>query len=482
MNRTARLLIPLFALLTGCFEQTVRMYIEVDKSCVSCCEGLQFKVIYDNVENGVLSAGDRVRIDKAIGDNGRLFITVHNDNEVDNHPLRCQKCVSSKINIQEWTPTPEDQVYVYYNQLIYFQNRDINVTVTCEPLPVEPPGICDDVYCWEPPDNECIANNVISRKEPRGVCVEGECVYPEVMDLCAQSWCYETQCGSQLPCEDTYCLTPPESECVGGNLRVYSPRGTCNDGLCDYESRDIACPSGSCANGACTEVPCTSVQCEMPPSAHCIDTETLRTYTTAGRCTVAGGNPKCVYDYKDTFCEYGCTDGSCIVHACSNVTCNKPPANYCDSDDLIAFLGTGYCNKGACRYLGRRIFCAGDCRDGTCEEDDLCLGILCNHPPAPYCADKSTLKSFAAEGTCTSGVCSYTSKSTACVGSCSNGRCSDDACAGVTCKTPPADYCLDDDTALQFIETGECLANGTCAYDSLEVICENGCYYGWCPN
>jgi hypothetical protein len=480
----AILLLSLMAMtaVEGCVERNVRLYVSVNDKCAQYCEGLLFKVIYDGVEEGTFSAGEQVLIEKPIGDNGKLTVTVHNDSGANNHPLKCQKYISSKINIQEWTPTPEDEVYVYYNQLIYFQNQDLDVEITCAPLPQITEGACDGVSCWAPPENTCVENNVISMVEPKGVCAEGECIYPSRLDLCAQGWCYDSRCESSLPCEGVYCLSPPSNECAAGNILFeYSPFGVCDNGECIYEGPEVSCASGACASGVCLDTPCEGIRCDKPPANACVDGETLRSYSATGRCTLSGGVPTCTYTAQYTPCAYGCTEGSCIVYPCVDVTCNTPPANYCDRDDLIAFSDVGYCSKGACRYLSQRVYCGGQCTEGKCRDTDPCVGMICNDPPTPFCVNNNTLRTYSAAGSCADGLCAYTIADIPCGGDCTNGMCESDQCLGAVCNTPPADYCIDDNAAMQFSDTGRCEGAAMCIYNAAPTVCPDGCYEGWCP-
>jgi hypothetical protein len=483
MNRIPHYLLFLLCTMiaTGCLEKKVRLYIEADESCQDYCEGLTFRVMLANVEEGTLAVGERILIEKSIGSTGKLTVTVHNDDNVNNHPLKCQKGVDSLINIRGWTPVPEDQIYVYYNQIIYFQNKDMHAKITCEPPPEITEGACDDVHCWMPPPNYCIYDKIIEKYSPKGVCSEGECIYPSAMEPCWQGWCYDSRCEATLPCEGVYCHTPPKNRCADSSTVIqYTPIGVCNKGECVYDSREIKCTIGKCVSGFCKATPCDNFQCNKPPASHCVDDKTLRSFSVTGRCTVLGGAPKCQYTHEDATCPYGCSEGTCVAYSCVDVTCNLPPANYCDSGDLIVFGDEGYCNMGVCQYPSQRFFCNGQCREGKCSTQDPCLGIICNDPPAQYCEDEDTLITFAATGECTDGFCDYKSKVQACSGSCSNGWCTSDRCVGVTCNTPPADYCLNETSIMQFAETGTCLDNGHCSYKGKEHSCPEGCYRGWC--
>ncbi|MBN2496912.1 MAG: hypothetical protein JXR96_20140 [Deltaproteobacteria bacterium] len=65
------------------------------------------------------------------------------------------------------------------------------------------------------------------------------------------------------------------------------------------------------------------------------------------------------------------------------------------------------------------------CCGGTQPESDLCLGVVCDLPPAPACLDESTLLVFLPEGSCDpeTGDCIYESRSQECIFGCGDGRC-----------------------------------------------------------
>lgn len=108
-------------------------------------------------------------------------------------------------------------------------------------------------------------------------------------------------CGGEAPlvCDDA-----PASECVAPDtLRVFENVGACANGVCAYESHDLAC--NDCPHcDACAEVSCSS-----PPPPACVDSTTLRTYADAGTCT----DGACDYAFTDSTCASGCAGGACIT-------------------------------------------------------------------------------------------------------------------------------------------------------------------------
>ncbi|MBI5511504.1 MAG: putative metal-binding motif-containing protein [Deltaproteobacteria bacterium] len=173
------------------------------------------------------------------------------------------------------------------------------------------------------------------------------------------------------------------------------PPGTsaCAEGCCAVCQLDEDCGKGfgCCGSGQCSRDcdPCGRIACDDPPAAACVDANTLRTYGASGLC-VAG---ECQYASVDSNCAAGC---DAATHAC------KP---------------------------------GGDPGPGPGPgpgPTDLCAGVVCNQPPASHCASATSLRTYAATGTCGSGTCTYASIDTACVGGCSGNVC--DTCVDPTCQ------------------------------------------------
>ena len=540
-NTIYLLVLSLVSTLSGCIDKNVRLYVEIDETCESCCDDLLFNVSLDDVHFGAAALNDRLLVEQPIGTTTEIAVTISENDGRENHPDRCSQCINSSINNSLWrTELPADNNYAYYNRLLLFENEDIHIDITCNPFPGEKRGLCDDMSCWTPPQDQCIAAtsssglpsvfNTMLKHTPRGVCSEGECRYPAVDVTCSTGYCDFNGCISRPSCEDVYCLNPPEHRCFDdATLVQFSPNGYCSGGQCYYPKLEITCESGRCSDGHCEENPCQGVFCNKPPASHCINNDTLRSFDAIGRCQSDGNKAVCSYAEQDITCPYGCFKGECLATPCLGTLCINPPANYCENKDLVVFEPIGNCDNGYCRYPTHTIKC-GTCEEGKCE--DSCVGVICNTPPATYCTGNNTLRIFDGKGKCTEGSCIYRSQEVECDGRCENGQCVDEPCVGavclppasrcdhgsvefakegrcidgvcdwemdtitcpdgcsngacttepclgVDCKTPPSDHCLDDKTLIQYESPGKCSGTGTCQYDSDRVSC-NLCMNGQC--
>lgn len=126
--------------------------------------------------------------------------------------------------------------------------------------------------------------------------------------------------------------------------------------------------------------------------------------------------------------------GGAPVDRCVGVVCDDPPASACvGTDKFKTYDSIGSCAEGECHYEPHEIACT--CAAGACTTDP-CIGVQCVSPPSPQCKDADTLTSYAAQGTCTVGSCSYVAVSTECAYGCSGGECLDNPCDTVTCDAP----------------------------------------------
>ncbi len=232
--------------------------------------------------------------------------------------------------------------------------------------------------------------------------------------------------GGGGPCDGVQCDMPPANTCADAdNLLVYAAPGACDAGNCSYSSSTKPCPGG-CANGACSGDPCIGVTCNTPPASVCADANNLTVYDPPGNCNA--GN--CEYGSHTEFCPGGCAMGSCTGDPCIGVTCNTPPANYCSGPNELTVGDTpGTCTNGNCSYTSHTEFCSFGCSGGACDGDP-CAGVTCNSPDAPYCVDANTKRTFASAGTCTDGNCSYAPTDANCPYGCQDGVCRE--CSGNT--------------------------------------------------
>lgn len=178
---------------------------------------------------------------------------------------------------------------------------------------------------------------------------------------------------------------------------------------------------------------------------------------------------------------YQCLSGACAkqADACAGVQCDQGPAAMCNGTTARVFVGR--CDNGSCMYDAVDTACAKGCTNGACV--DACAGVTCLSPPVTTCIDPMTLRTFAQTGTCSaaSGMCSYTSTDVSCPMGCSAGQCHGaNLCANVTCDAPPMPVCMGN-TARTFAATGTCTpATGQCAYAPTDTVCPQGCQGGLC--
>jgi hypothetical protein len=122
--------------------------------------------------------------------------------------------------------------------------------------------------------------------------------------------------------------------------------------------------------------------------------------------------------------------------------------------------------------------CPNGCASNVCDGDP-CVGVTCTTPPARFCVDASHLRVFNSPGACSGGTCSYTNQDEFCAFGCVNGACANDPCQGVTCTTPPANYCSSATTRRVYTSPGTC-SGGACSYMYTDQTCQYGCSNGVC--
>jgi hypothetical protein len=207
------------------------------------------------------------------------------------------------------------------------------------------------------------------------------------------------------------------------------PEEVCGDGLdndCDGETDE------SCAGS------CVGVVCDSPPPNACLDENTLRSYSANGDCE----NGDCTYAYNDIVCVEGCQDGLCKEDPCAGVVCDDPPSQCHQSP--------GTCVGGSCQY--------GYLDGATCDDSDACTRndtcssgvcagtpMICDSPPPDECADASTLMTYATNGSCAGGVCTYTNQLIPCNDPPDACHQAAGRCAEASCQYDPVTACIDSD-------------------------------------
>ncbi len=223
--------------------------------------------------------------------------------------------------------------------------------------------------------------------------------------------------------------------------------------------------------------PCDGVVCSTPPARRCLNAQTLATFEPAGVCDQGA----CRYTERFETCASGCAGDACQGNRCQGVVCNSPPLAQCvNSTTLKRFNAAGGCTDGVCSYAEAQVTCPFGCVGGACTNDP-CAGVSCTTPPATFCLDALTQRAFGGTGTCAGGGCTYVTTDTTCPFGCAQGTCRADPCAGVTCTTPPAPACVNNGAASRrYAATGTCGGNGACSYGFSDVPCANGCTAGAC--
>ena len=275
--------------------------------------------------------------------------------------------------------------------------------------------------------------------------------------------CIKSEDGCMIWSNKKYCSEPPKNYCLDSKkLRVYDTSGKCVNDRCEYGYNDKDCLNG-CENGMCKNCTpdCSNKECgddgcggscgscNSVPANYCLDASTLRNYDGTSLCK----NNRCVCNYSDIHCQYGCSNGKC-----SN--------------------------------------CTPDCTNKECG-DDGCGGICgsCNSVPADYCVNASTLRDYTGTSSCQSYHCVYgyrdiscqygclNGQCKSCVPDCTNKECGDDGCGGScgVCTNIPTDYCVSSTTLRDYDGTSSC-QNNKCVYNYRDVICGSGreCSSGRC--
>jgi len=153
---------------------------------------------------------------------------------------------------------------------------------------------------------------------------------------------------------------------------------------------------------------------------------------------------------------------------CVGKVCDSPPADDCLSGmQFQTYDKVGTCNEGTCSYVPHSIACS--CTAHACTTDP-CIGIVCTTPPSPICKDANTVTNYAASGTCAGGSCSYTPTNSGCPFGCANGACKADPCGSLTCVTPPPSTCKDTGTRTTYAASGTC-SSGACSYAPANSAC-----------
>ena len=338
-------------------------------------------------------------------------------------------------------------------------------------------GFCSAGTCGFVNSEDCNANNKWLNSSGTYPCCSGAqtalCQDQIFTDYtCASGACIAGSVTNRQTIKSNHasCVVKTDT-CIGSTLRDYSA-AACASGACADTYNDIACQFG-CSNGKCNINPCSGITCNNPPMNYC-NGNNLINYNSQGTCS----SGVCSYGSTTLSCTYGCANAQCKPNPCVGVTCNSPPQAYCSGSNRISYNNTGTCSLGTCSYTTASAFCQYGCSGGICVNNP-CDGVVCNVPPASYCSGSTKVYYYSA-GACNSGACSYTQLSQSCQYGCTNGSCNVSVCAGVTCNSPPASACISNSTLRTYSSDG--CSGGSCQYPATDTTCTFGCSSGQCIN
>ncbi len=383
----------------------------------------------------------------------------------------------------------------------------------CSSDPDDGGGGCpDDCIGAAAPSPTCDGDTRVSYA-PLALCVDGTCEFAETRTNCGEDGgtCVDGACEDPepLPCDTITCDAPPETTCDGNTIVSYGD-GVCDDaidgctlasgaeGCCSYPEQREDCAEGDvCSRGRCItpEDPCEGVACDTPPASFCDGTEYV-TYEAAGTCDP--DSLECGYAEasrvdcaaSDQFCSNfaGCLDRD----PCDDVTCDMPPAPFCEGEVVVSYVARGTCEAGDCEYTeaARQDCAAGGqlCDMGACVDPGPCVGVVCDRGPTNRC-DGTVAYSYPDIGVCNpdTSLCEYDEVVVDCADSaqiCDGGFCVDPGpCDGIVCDRPPGPYC-DSGMVVVSQSPGTCVeATGECEYGAVMEDCAADgleCFEGEC--
>lgn len=303
-------------------------------------------------------------------------------------------------------------------------------------------------------------------------------------------------------------------ECVsdGNGCFVWSQLQTCGGGL--------FCSGGQCVS-QCQDA-CSTVgarQCEAGGAGRvtecaqdangCLVWEPVQTCTGLETCSAGACSTQCTdecttvnerqcegdgYKVCGNFDADPCLDWGdpvpCVGQAdCSAGYCSVQCTDECQTagvDECVAGVAAkrtcGDFDADPCLEWGTTINCAADevCQNAACVYNDPCAGVSCNTPPADSCVNANTARNYGA-GVCDgAGGCDYGYVDTDCPSGCQNGACVAPTCGNTVCNAPPANTCASASELTRYYAVGACNAGNTCAYQSSRIRCSEGCFQGAC--
>ncbi len=86
---------------------------------------------------------------------------------------------------------------------------------------------------------------------------------------------------------------------------------------------------------------------------------------------ICDSNDICESEGQDAWCtpcEFGWLEGTCNPDPCQGVICDTPPANYCANEQTqVRYESLGTCSEETCSYRSQRFKCTTGCLEGACK-------------------------------------------------------------------------------------------------------------------
>lgn len=286
----------------------------------------------------------------------------------------------------------------------------------------------------------------------------GQCI--GIAYTCTPSDCQATSvCDGFGSCTTT--PKPNNTACTGdGNACT---NDVCQSGICLHPSVTNSTPcddgnlctvSDTCTNSVCGG---TTKSCNTPPLPFCGGVDTSTVYDAIGSCSLSDGS--CRYPSRDIGCaacggSCNAITGLCTTDPCCGVTCDSPPGTGC-------YASTGTCSQGVCTYT--TVTNGASCADSSvCNGSEVCQAGACLSGIPLACDDGNS---------CTADTCDSVAGCLAPpvvdgTGCADDGNvCTFDLCASGQCTHPPVTdgvACSTLDTCLAACLSGVCTGGNDC--------------------
>jgi serine-aspartate repeat-containing protein C/D/E len=148
-------------------------------------------------------------------------------------------------------------------------------------------------------------------------------------------------------------------------------------------------------SGSDTEDPCEGVVCDDPPDDYCTDADYLTVYEVPGTCD----DGLCGYDTHQAYCSYGCVLGACAMPECTSGVCCDTAAGAFQPSSFACSSWTEYgCTSSDCGGDGQSRTVTQSCTGASAD----CAGAIAygDWSATDSCADDELCSSSSADAWC----------------------------------------------------------------------------------